>query len=238
MDSKEIREERKMSYLELVKHLLDKYGIVNGDYFLYPNCKSVNPKIKRSSEGLFIHHIDECKAILLSDTENALKYPFKYQKADRLVYCNYIEHLLLHIKITLEFGFKSFIETNEMYGFGGAFNFIIPEINDFFGGHNYQREWQLKSFDLIKENFFDYIDILKSFVNAYNLANELSGHHREEISKMDVSYGFAYMDIPSKPVERIVNALYSEEERSVLKNSNFYLNIATGTMTKRRRIKK
>ena len=102
MDRSEFEYQKTLTYSQLVEHLLDKYGRSTCDYFYRNNCKSKNPKVSRASEGLICHHIDEDKAIMLSTPKWAAKCPFEWQKADRLVYCNYLEHLLLHIKIAEE----------------------------------------------------------------------------------------------------------------------------------------
>lgn len=75
---------------------------------------------------MFCHHIDENKAIKLSKPEFAIN-PFAYQKADRLVYCDILEHLILHIKIYEE-------TKNTCLGIAGAIAFICPEINDYYSG--------------------------------------------------------------------------------------------------------
>lgn len=88
-----------MNYDEFVSYLLKKYGPAKYDYFTNATCKTKSKRISRTKEGLFCHHIDEDKGYMLSRTGCALEQPFEYQKAERLVYCNYIEHLLLHILI-------------------------------------------------------------------------------------------------------------------------------------------
>lgn len=88
-----------MNYDEFVSYLLKKYGPAKYDYFTNATCKTKSKRISRTKEGLFCHHIDEDKGYMLSHTGCALEQPFEYQKAERLVYCNYIEHLLLHILI-------------------------------------------------------------------------------------------------------------------------------------------
>jgi len=94
-----------MDYFKQCQYLKIKYGLVSGDYFQDKNCKIVNHKIKRSSEGLQIHHIMEYNEnpyiCNLSESSQALNNSFEYQKSKNLVYCNLIEHLILHIKITL-----------------------------------------------------------------------------------------------------------------------------------------
>ena len=56
-----------MTYSELVEYLLKKYGPAKYDYFCTESCKSKNSKVSRTSEGLYCHHIDEDKAIMLSN---------------------------------------------------------------------------------------------------------------------------------------------------------------------------
>lgn len=87
-----------MSYEEYVRHLLKKYGGAKHDYFYSPECRS-RGDIVSTREGLECHHIDEDKYPTLSDKRVALQYSFDLQKADRLVYADLIEHLIIHIKI-------------------------------------------------------------------------------------------------------------------------------------------
>ena len=84
------------SYDELVQFLINRYEPAKCDYFTNEYC-TIEGKISRTPEGLYCHHIDEDKVIKLSDKRIAPKSPFIYQKANRLVYCNILEHLLLHI---------------------------------------------------------------------------------------------------------------------------------------------
>lgn len=160
MESKEIEKQKKMTYKELTDYLLEKYGNVPYNYFCNESCKSKNHKNSRSKEGLIIHHIDEDKAIMLATPRVALMNPYEYQNADRLVYCNYIEHLILHIKIAEEPKHK-YANEREIPGIGGAVNFIIPELNDYYMGFKYQQEWRINAFDLVKENYKDYIELLR-----------------------------------------------------------------------------
>lgn len=118
------------SYFQLVDYLLKKYGDVPYDYFTeesYNKFKakkiktlSVNRKITRSSEGLYVHHIDEniftnlCKYQSIERN----KVSFKHQKKERLVYCDIIEHMILHALIAKE---------TEL-GFLGTEIYILPQI--------------------------------------------------------------------------------------------------------------
>lgn len=90
------------SYDNLVNYLLKKYGPVKFDYF----DADYNVQFKLNSKtqlGLEIHHIDETKYFQLSHPKYAKQSPFSCQKADRLVYCNKIEHLLLHLLISEQY---------------------------------------------------------------------------------------------------------------------------------------
>lgn len=181
MKSSEIQKQLGMSYSELVKHLLSKYGPAQYNYFRNESCKSKNPKVSRTSEGLICHHIDENKAILLSNDKCAVNNPFEYQKADRLVYCNVLEHLILHIKIVEECE-----SPLELQGVGGAVSFICPQINDYFNGYHFKQEYLIASYDLIKDNFEDYISILKHFLAAL----EEKPLHKLIVSKERLSVGW------------------------------------------------
>jgi len=97
----EIVKEMSMPYETLVEYLLVKYGGAIGDYFSTPECKTKNKKAVRTAEGLYCHHIDEDKGGNLSNPCSARRQPFEWQKKERLVYCNLLEHLILHIKIAI-----------------------------------------------------------------------------------------------------------------------------------------
>lgn len=157
--SEEYAAELEMDYNQLVNHLLRKYGSAKGDFFCTETCASENKKIKRTSEGLFCHHIDEDKAINLSIHFHAIKNPFEYQKAERLVYCNILEHLILHIKID-EAPIKEKTSNVEYMVIGGGVGNITKQINDFYDGHDYKKQFMVIATSYIKDNFEDYIKVL------------------------------------------------------------------------------
>ena len=160
MKSAEIRKQFNMSYDELVRYLLKKYGKAQYDYFVNESCKSRNPKVMRTDEGLHCHHIDGNKVDYLSSEKLARENSFEHQKADRLVYCNAFEHLILHIKITP-------LMKN------GEFNWVNPVfklcegINDFYSGYEFKQKWRVVAFDLIKNNFEDYVLALIYILNSW-----------------------------------------------------------------------
>lgn len=104
-----------LSYDEYVKILLEKYGPATCDYFVDGKVAAS----KAMSNGLECHHIDENIIQGLSTDFKAEQYP-EYQKADRLVYCNRIEHLILHAKIA---------KMNNWYTNSGI-NILITRLND------------------------------------------------------------------------------------------------------------
>lgn len=173
MSKEEIKKELGMSYQGLVDYLLEKYGPAQYDYFINDSFRSKNKKVSRSAEGLECHHIDEDKAIMLSSPQYAARNPFEYQKAERLVYCNVLEHLILHIKIVEE---PRPLEANEMElpGIGGIINFLCPQINDYYNGYEYKREHQIRKFEKIADNFDDYIGVLNYLLGIVDKRPDLA----------------------------------------------------------------
>lgn len=163
MESSEVRKELGMTYPELVEYLLDKYGPAKGDYFCNESCKTKNKAISRTSEGLQCHHIDEDKAIMLSTPSFALLNTYEYQRADRLVYGNVLEHLMLHIKI-IETPRHPLANPLELPGVGGAVNYLCPQINDYYNGYQFKHQFLIDWYKVIANNFEDYIEILKHFL--------------------------------------------------------------------------
>lgn len=124
-----------LNYDELVEKLLRKYGPAEDDYFreesyqrfLDGKIKSIaKGKFSRTKEGLFCHHIDENKKPKISDLYFIKKYniSFSYQKKERLVYCDLIEHAILHVLIAKE--------TNNKLGIMGYELFLKSMIEEWF----------------------------------------------------------------------------------------------------------
>jgi len=102
-----------LSYDDLVNKLLDQYGGATKNYFkeqsyknyLKGKSRNVNRgKISRTSEGLYCHHIDEklVPSLSYAPQVKARNLPYRYQKKERLVYCDLIEHAILHALISTE----------------------------------------------------------------------------------------------------------------------------------------
>ena len=165
MDKQEIYKEMQMTYDELQAYLIEKNGVALYDYFLTPECKTKNRKVSRTKEGLFCHHMDEDKGIRLSNTNCARSQPFEWQKKERLVYCNILEHLILHIKISVmyqECGLSQprYVENFVMPGV----YYICNDINDMYNNDGTNVQWKRRCYEEIKDNYDDYISILKALL--------------------------------------------------------------------------
>lgn len=159
--AKEINKIRSFKYDDLCDYLRNKYGEVDGPYFINENCATKNEKIKRTDEGLFIHHVFENKVVMLSHFEYAIQYPFAWQEGRNLVYCNYFEHMLLHLAIVKEFLKTEAKKTKMAVGIGGLLNYMIPEIIDYINGYNYARDYMKKALSIVDGNEILFIDIIK-----------------------------------------------------------------------------
>lgn len=144
-----------MTYDKYVQYLLTKYGGAKCDFFCTSECRSKGDVV-RTNEGLECHHIDEDKYADLSSRMTALEYPFDYQKADRLVYADLIEHLILHIKIDEMGNCNKLCSGTEM---------IIGSINTMFEFAP-TTGWRMNMYDRIKDNLDLYIEILHRLAKA------------------------------------------------------------------------
>lgn len=190
----------KTNYQDIVSALLKKYGSAKHNYFKDIACKIKNPLVTRTNEGLFCHHIDEDKAIMLCNDKFAVNNPFEYQKADRLVYCNLLEHLLLHVKIAENPSPDA--NENELPGIGGAINFICKDLNDIYSGKKFSDEWRKNVADKVKDNFDDYIIILRYLWNIV----EKNPVYKAIITKEMLCVGW-----DGKVVKEVMNALNANE---------------------------
>ncbi len=166
MDKNEIYKELNMSYDAMVEYLLGKYGPAKYDYFSTPECKTKNSKVVRTAEGLYCHHMDEDKEDCLSDPTQAKLFPFECQRKERLVYCNILEHLILHVKIQIKMQKRSFSHVRDLQLFfdRSGINLISQKINDIYMDPKYIKPSEKVCFDVIKDNYPEYITILDSYI--------------------------------------------------------------------------
>lgn len=169
------------NYEDCCAYLLDKYGAVSDDYFSKVSyerfkkgeIKSLNKKrkISRTKEGLYIHHIDEDKQIKISDKDEILQsdIPFSYQRKDRLVYCNLIEHAILHLLIVKK---ENLHQKNQKgLGIAGYVVYIRPELVNWLIDENTPAlDWQIPCKEVIwmpKEKAEKFIRLLDDFLQMY-----------------------------------------------------------------------
>lgn len=142
-----------MNYFSLAKYLQEKYGLPNGNYFLSESCASTNKSIKRIGEGLYIHHIAEYNeqyplANNLSSSEDAKRFPFKFQTPQYLCYCNAIEHIILHYHIH-RLRTKSVGASDD-----GLVHYMFPEIRAWYvsKGDCINKDWKYNAWLSVKDD--------------------------------------------------------------------------------------
>lgn len=155
--------------------------------------------VTRTNEELLCHHIDEDKAIMLCNDKFAANNPFEYQKADRLVYCNLLEHLLLHVKIAENPSPDA--NENELPGIGGVINFICKDLNDIYSGKEFADEWRKNVANKVKDNFDDYIIILRYLWNIVE---------KNPIYKLIITKNMLFLNSDDKVVEIVKTAFVFE----------------------------
>ena len=170
MKMAEFEKVKNMTYTEYCDYLQKKYGIGLADYMTKSFYK--NKKVSRTSEGLVAHHKAEDKMIQLSTKAVAQMCLFEWQLKENIVYCDYLEHLLLHVLICK---YPS-PEKNPMadVGFGGVVNFIVPELNDVYSGWTSKQAWQLKCYDKVIDDKNVYLEILRMFIDYLRVERKCS----------------------------------------------------------------
>lgn len=150
---------KNLTYLEYCDYLQNKYGIGLSAYMTKTWNK--NPKVTRIKEGLLAHHKFEDHAIMLSTKEYAMKNPYEWQLAQNIVYCNYLEHLFLHILIC-EYPAEDRNKFEEV-GIGGVINYIVPELNDLYSGWQTEQTWRKACHSIVINDKNVYLTLLKRF---------------------------------------------------------------------------
>ena len=159
MNIKEYEKVKNLTYLEYCDYLQTKYGIGLSDYMTKSWNK--NNKVTRTKDGLLAHHKYEDRAIMLSNKEYAKNNPFEWQKAENIIYCDYLEHLFLHILICeCPSCDKNLFED---VGIGGVVNFLVPELNDLYSGWKTDQEWRRICHSKVIDDKDVYMELLKRF---------------------------------------------------------------------------
>lgn len=159
MNLQEYEKIKDYNYLEYCDYLQEKYGFGLCDYMTKNWNK--NPKVTRTKDGLYVHHKYEDHAIMLSTKEYAMKNPYEWQLKENLVYCDFLEHLLLHILICENPSENK--NKNEKVGIGGVVNFIVPELNDVYSGFVSKQAWQQNCHNAILNDKDVYLSLIARF---------------------------------------------------------------------------
>ena len=205
MDKAEIKKEIALPYDDLCNYLKTKYGKATCNYFPNEQCKGKSSKVTRTADGLICHHICEDRGGNLSNPPQARFQPYSWQLAENLVYCNLIEHLILHIKICILRQKHSIFDHHDLISFfagGGTFQ-ITSDINDAFEMNGTNVKWKQRCFAEISDNLTDYINILQSLITYIknntkaisSIVPELDKMLSEDIKRMCKGYSDFYDDI-------------------------------------------
>ncbi len=218
MDMEEYEKVKSLNYLQYCDYLQKKYGIGLCDYMT--ENWNLKPKCKRTKEGLVAHHKYEDHAIMLSTKEFAMKNPFEWQKSENIVYCDYLEHLYLHILICENPSKDK--NKNEVVGIGGVTNFIVPELNDVYSGWETKQEWRKILHAKVKNDKNVYLSLVKRFkdyefkiisaavdIKYVNLMQDIvtkkyeqtiAGYDDKKIKKEDLEYTMKKLDSLQKEI--------------------------------------
>lgn len=80
--------------------------------------------------------------------------------AKNIVYCDYLEHLFLHILICEN---PQAVNNREIVGIGGVINFLVPELNDLYSGWVATQQWRKNCHDKVINDKNVYLVLLKRF---------------------------------------------------------------------------
>lgn len=150
----EYRKVKGLTYWQYCDYLKGKYGCLKECYGSKSNS--------RSSDGLFIHHIGENEVANLSN--DAVRKGLekekdqKYQSPEMLCYCDWLEHLLLHIMI----GEETAGTTN--LGLEGCFTYLLPALRDFFEYGKKTCNYNAAYYDVISGDK----DVFEALLARYN----------------------------------------------------------------------
>ena len=165
MNSKELLDEFYMSYEEQCEYLKKKYGEAQFGYFTDESCRTKCKDAIRTDEGLICHHIWEKKYPSLSHSVHAKMFPFEVQKKEALVYCNYLEHLVLHMKALVLRLTSLFYYPEEVFEtvLNSGVIEICAELNDMFLSADKVASWRQRCFEEISQNEKDYFSLMCGF---------------------------------------------------------------------------
>lgn len=201
------------TYNEAVECLLKKYGAAEDDYyreksyerFLRGEIKSITKgKFSRSMEGLECHHILENKFLNMTNSSfiRDQNIPFKYHQKEYLVFCDVVEHAILHTLIAKE--------TSLEFGAPGYIVFLRPKIEDWYIQRiiPQKSKWHIACYDKAYITPEDAHDLLERMDSILSVEQERIKQKKLEDKKRMISKGnFKNLNRDSSRHE-IVRALY------------------------------
>ena len=217
MKSEELYQEYVMSYSELVQYLLVKYGPSECDYFKDERCSKINHGAIRTLHGLYCHHIDEDKGINLSEPSFAKLQPFEYQKKERLIYCNLLEHLVLHIKIAILRERK--LKQKHVSADAGV-KFICRTLNDIYAFGGGLKESEKRCAAMVSENVEDYFRIIAIFLGYMEIQHDFLGEKLiDEMEAMVrvLSSGKTNINFYPGIYKKLCNYELSKEDKNIIR---------------------
>ncbi|WP_271400435.1 hypothetical protein [Salinicoccus roseus] len=162
------------TYNEAIEFLLKKYGVAEDDYyreksyerFLNGEIKKISKgKFARSLEGLECHHIAENKFLNMTNESyiSAQNIPFRYHQKEKLVFCDVVEHTILHTLIAKETSLK--------LGSPGYITFLRPKIEDWYVKKIIPRKskWHIACYHrayITPEEAFDLLERMDSILSV------------------------------------------------------------------------
>src|SRR5699024_3960677 len=99
--------------------------------------------------------------IMLSHRDWAMTKPREWQAAENLVYCDYLEHLFLHILIC-----EYPVSHTEDVGVGGVINHLVPQLNDLYSGWQPRMDYIKICFELVGSDKSVCLELLRYFMNT------------------------------------------------------------------------
>ena len=103
----------------------------------------------------------------IAASECAKRNPYEWQLPENIVYCDYLEHLLLHILICE--GPSKNKNDFEVVGIGGVINFLVPELNDLYSGWITKQEWRANCHSRVVNDKEVYLILLKRFKSNFQI---------------------------------------------------------------------
>ena len=201
------------NYDKAIEILFEKYGAAEDDYFSKKSYERffkgeikqiTKGKFSRSVDGLECHHIDENKFLHMTNMDciKDQSIPFESHQKEKLVFCDVIEHAILHILIAKE--------TSLDLGTPGYIVFLRPKIQDWYLDKiiPQKRKHHINSYHKAYIKAEEASELLEIMDNILFVEGEkIQQEKREKIKKIIKKGNFKSLNNDS-PRSEIVRAMY------------------------------